>query len=356
LLITGDCGLKTEGVLGPAFLQPDNPELGFFAATRRVRHPAQIHTPEVNDMPDENPGAEIMPVLGVVPARRAVERAAAAPGQPAFPGFVYNGGAVITSPVVYTSFWGALWSDTDHQAAAQRLNLYMQDLLASNFMNVLSQYGVGTGAGSGQFAGDSFVENVANQLTDGDIQSIIQQAIDDGEIPEPPPNNSSQVLLIFLDEDNEVNDPSLGIVMCEPQGDTAFGYHNNFTTTAGNPFYYGTIPALDDACLQNSCGNNPCSLNPSLSQEQRRTQVTSHEFAEMVTDAAPPTGWYDQNDPNSGEVGDICNGESDTINGASGNTWTVQRIYSAYDDQQSGGANYCLSQAGSPEPLLPGAP
>src|ERR1017187_892420 len=76
-----------------------------------------------------------------------------------------------------------------------------------------------------------------------------------------------------------------------------------------------TLQTLDDACLQNSCGNSPCSLDPSLSQEQRRTQVTSHEFAEMVTDPAPPTGWYDQNDPNSGEVGDICNGESDTIKG-----------------------------------------
>jgi len=308
-------------------------------------------------LPVENEGGpEIMSVLGVVPARRAIKAAAAAPGQPAFQGFVYNGGAVVTSPVVYTSFWGTLWSDADHQVAAQRLNQYMQDLLASNFMNVLSQYGVGTGAGSGQFAQASFLADVANQLADRDIQNTIQQAVDAGQIPEPPANNTSQVLMIFLDEDTEVSDPDLGIVMCEPQGDTAFGYHNNFTTAAGNAFYYGVIPALDDACLQNSCGNNPCSLDPSLSQEQRRTQVTSHEFAEMVTDPAPPTGWYDQNDPNSGEIGDICSGESDTIAGASGISWTVQRIYSAFDDQQTNGANYCLGQADSPEPVLPGGP
>jgi serine protease len=299
-----------------------------------------------------------MPVLGVVSARRATKAAAAAaaPGQLAFPGFVYNGGSVIASPAVYTSFWGALWSDAAHQSAAQRLNLYVQDLLASNFMNVLSQYGVGSGAGSGQFAQTSFLPNVANQLTDNDIQNTIQPAINAGQMPEPPANNTSQVLLIFLDEDTEVNDRNLGIVLCEPQGDTAFGYHNNFTTAAGNSFYYGVIPGLDDACLLNSCGNSPCSLNPSLSQEQRRTQVTSHEFAEMLTDPAPPSGWYDQSDPNSGEVGDICNGQSDTIAGASGNSWTVQRIYSAYDDQQTGGANYCLSQSTTPEPLLPGAP
>ena len=298
---------------------------------------------------------EIVPVLGIVPARRA-KKAAAATGQPAFPGFVYNGGAVITSPVVYTSFWGSLWSDATHQTDAQRLNQYVQDLLASNFMNVLSQYGVGSGAGSGQFGQASFLANVANQLADSDIQNAIQQAIDAGSIPEPPANNNSQVLIIFLDENTEVNDPNSGIVMCEPQGDTAFGYHSSFTTAAGNAFYYGVIPALDDACLQNSCGNSPCSLQLSESQEQRRTQVASHEFAEMVTDPNPPTGWYDQNDPNSGEVGDICNGQTDTITGANGDTWTVQQIYSAYDDQQNGGSNYCLAQVASPEPLLPGAP
>ena len=299
-------------------------------------------------------GPKAASVLGVVPALRAVK--AAAPGQVAFPGFSYNGGAIITSPTVYTSFWGSLWSDAAHQAAAQRLNLYVQDLLASNFMNVLSQYGVGTGAGSGRFVQGSFLATVANQLTDNDIQNAIQQTIDGGQIPEPPANNVSQVLIIFLDENTEVNDPNLGIVICEPQGDTAFGYHNSFTTAAGNSFYYGVVPALDDACLKNSCGDNPCSLDPSLSQEQRRTQVASHEFAEMVTDPMPPSGWYDQNDPNSGEVGDICNGESDTIAGATGNSWTVQKCYSAFDDQQTKGGNYCLSQAASPEPPLPGGP
>jgi hypothetical protein len=303
---------------------------------------------------------ETMPlkkVLGGVPARKPL-RAAAAAGQPAFPGFVYNGGAVITSPVVSTSYWGALWSDSAHQAAAVRLNEFVQDLVKSNFMNVLSQYGVstGTGAGSGSFGQSSFVGNAPNQLTDADIQNLIQSNINAGVIAEPPAGNTTQVLIIFLDENTEENDPNLGVVLCEPSGDTAFGYHNSFTTAAGNPFYYGVIPALDDACIQNSCGGDPgCSLAPGLTQEQRRTQVSSHEFAEMVTDPSPPSGWYDQSDPNSGEVGDICNGQSDTIT-VSSNVWTVQRIYSKFDDQQSNGSTYCLSQVTSPEPPLPGGP
>lgn len=304
--------------------------------------------------------AEAMPlkrVLGGVPARKAFPAAAAA-GQPAFPGFIYNGGAVITSPVVSTSYWGALWSDSAHQAAAQRLNQFVQDLVNSNYMNVLSQYGVGTGNGSGSFGQSSFVANAPNQLTDADIQNLIQSNINAGVIQEPPAGNTSQVLIIFFDENIEENDPNLGVVLCEPAGDNAFGYHNSFTTAAGNPFYYSIIPGLDDACIQNSCGGDPgCSLQPGLTQEQRRTQVASHEFAEMVTDPTPPKGWYDQSDPNSGEVGDICNGQSDTITATgSSNAWTVQRIYSKFDDQQSNGTTYCLAQVTTPEPPLPGGP
>ncbi|MGH9725179.1 MAG: hypothetical protein ACRD41_08950, partial [Candidatus Acidiferrales bacterium] len=204
----------------------------------------------------------------------------------------------------------------------------------------------------------SFVSTVPSQLSDTDIQKVIQSSINSGAIPEPPANNSSHALIVLLDENTEVKDSSLGVVMCEPSGDTAFGYHNSFTTAAGNPFYYGVIPALDDACIQNSCGaGSGCSLQLSQTQEQRRTQVTTHEFAEMVTDPNPPTGWYDQSDPNSGECGDICSGESDTITGTtSSNIWTVQRIYSKYDDEQSNGSNYCVSQANSPEPALAGGP
>ena len=297
-------------------------------------------------------------VIGGVPALRKPQLAAAQAGQPAYPGFIYNSGPVIISPTVYTSFWGALWSDTAHQSAAQRLSQFMQDLLNSNFMNVLTQYGVGKGAGSGSFGAASFVANVANQLADSDIQSAIQANINSGAIPEPPANNASQLLIIYLDENTEVNDSSLGVVMCEPSGDTAFGYHNGFTTAAGNPFYYCVIPALDDGCIQNSCGGSTgCTLQLSQTQEQRRTQVTSHELAEAVTDPNPPTGWYDQSDPNSGECGDICNGQSATISPTTNsNVWTVQSIYSAYDDQQNGGTNYCLSQVTSPEPALPGGP
>lgn len=290
------------------------------------------------------------------PSIQGVERLAEArgvvPASGAFPGFVYNGGPVVTCPFVYTSFWGSMWKDLPHLEEAGRLSQFCDDLVNSDFMNVLSQYGVGTGNGSGLFMQATFVYNVPQQLTDSGIQQTIQACIDAGALPEP---GSNTVLIIYLDENTEVNDPALGITMCEPAGDTAFGYHNFFTTRAGNVFAYAVIPGLDDACLQNSCPGNDggCSLHLAETQEQRRTQVTSHEFAEMCTDPQL-NAWYD---PAFGENGDICNGESDTIVGTtSPNIWTVQNIYSKYDDMNTNGAVYCLDQAPSPEPKLSPGP
>jgi len=283
-----------------------------------------------------------------------VEAPTGGPFAAAHPDFVYNGGPVITCPFIYASFWGSRWlSDPAHLQQAARFTQFLKDLVNSDYMNVLSQYGVGSGKGSGLFMQASFLNNVAANLSDSDIHNVIQACINAGAIPEPPKNNRTNVLIIFLDENTAVKDPGLGIVMCEPAGDTAFGYHFDFTTAAGNPFYYAVIPALDDKCLKNSCGSDAgCSLHLAQSQEQRRTQVTSHEFAEMVTDPKFPTGWFG---PSSDENGDICNGEADNIT-VGANTWDVQRQYSKYDDINSNGAVFCITTAPNPIPKLSPGP
>jgi len=269
-----------------------------------------------------------------------------------FPNFAWQGGPVIVNPEVHTSFWGALWSDASHQARAQRLNQYHRDLLQSGFMNVLSQYGVGQGAGkAGTFAGSTFIANVPSTLTDPIIQQTIQSAIDRGDFPEPG-NPSNLALIIYLDENMGINDPKDQLVLCEPTNDNAFGFHDFFTTKAGHKFYYAVIPGLSDACLKNSCpgGDAGCSLQLTETQEQRQTQVASHEFAEMTTDPELDA-WLD---PQGGENGDICNGESTTITVGT-NSWTVQSTYSKTDDVATNGQTFCRATAVSPiPPVKPG--
>src|SRR5947209_838530 len=88
--------------------------------------------------------------------------------------FKYHGGPIITNPQVYTSFWGSLWgTDPQYQALARHLNQFHADLLQSGFMNVLSQYGVGSGA----FVGATFVNSVPDVLTEQKLHDIIQSSI-----------------------------------------------------------------------------------------------------------------------------------------------------------------------------------
>ena len=283
-------------------------------------------------------------VSGIRPTPRV-----AASGQPAYPDFVYNGGPVISTPAIYPIFLGANWSDPAHQLQASRLVQYLKDLIGSDWMNILTQYGV-AGPGNGQVVNPQFIPNVAASVSDVEIHSILQNAIDAGTLPEPPANNTSAVVAIFLDETVGVSDSAIGVVMCEANNDNAFGYHYYFTSAAGNVCYYSVIPALDDTCINETCpgGSSGCSLSLALTQEQRRTQVMSHELAEMLTDPQVPSGWYGQT---ADEVGDICNGQTAVIT-AGDNTWNVQRIYSKTDDVKSNGASYCLASSPTPIPKL----
>ena len=270
-------------------------------------------------------------------------------GAGAYPTFTYHGGPIVTTSIVHASFWGAVWqSDQAHLQRATRMEQFLQDLLASDYMNILSQYGAGQGAGrAGAYASKGMIANVANQLTDAAIQQTLQSAIDSKALPEPG-RPAKDVVMIYLAEGIDVQGPDPAR-MCEPNGDNAFGYHSSFATKAGNPFYYSVIPALDDACLKASCQiDAQCSLHLSLTQEQRQTQVSSHEYSEMVTD---PEGnaWFDGK--SGSENGDICNGTSAVLQVGT-RSWTVQRMYSKHDDVASNGATTCITSAPQPIPRI----
>ena len=282
---------------------------------------------------------------GVLPDERGGERPLA--GAPVDAGFNYTGGPIISNPQVYATFWGPNWNDAAHTTRRTDLVQFVQDFLASDYMNILSQYGVGAGAGKcGRWIGSSVLTTVTGQMTDGTIHSTIQGLINSHVLPEPG-SPSNMALLIFLDETIEVKDSGQGIVMCEPSGDTAFGYHFFFTTSGGHKAYYSVIPALDDNCLRESCLQDAsCSLHLAQTQEARQTQVASHEFSEMVTDPEI-SAWRDKG--NGSENGDDCNGQSATITVA-GRSWTVQRMYSMTDD--TAGNPACVVTPAAPLPLF----
>ena len=252
---------------------------------------------------------------------------------------------------------GARWKGVAHQARAERLDQFLTELMQSDFMNILRQYGVGRG----EFVGRSVLADASSLpdvLTDGDIQRLIQEQITRGLWPEPT-SGEANALLLYLDEDintgaansphsplwNPMDDPNE-----DSHGDCAFGYHSVFRTQTGNPFPYAVLPAVTDVCVRRLCSADAaCSLHLARTQEQRQTQTTSHAFAEITTNPLL-NAWFDP-DPAVGEIGDICNGESATlVLGA--NHWTVQRLYSKSHDTQTEGATFCASEAPLPLPCL----
>lgn len=251
--------------------------------------------------------------------------------------FVNNGGPVVASPNLSAVFWGPSWNDAEHQTRMGQLEQFLSDLLNSSIMNLLAQYGVGSGS-----FGDSVTDaSVNGSLTDAQIQAQLQTYFNNGSLPEPDANSGH---MIFLDENVAVDDPNVA-VMCEPSGDNAFGYHNSFTTAKGNPCYYSVVPALSDTCIEESCGNpvDPsCSLQLSDTQLQRITEVTTHEFGEMLSDPVPGTGWTDSS---GNEIGDVCEGNTVDIT-VGPNTWRVQTLW-------DNAANACDAGNSTPVPTPP---
>lgn len=278
-------------------------------------------------------------------------------GAGAWPNMLYQGGPVIHNPNVYVVFVGD-WTSAANQTRATRLAQFVTDLLNSSFMNILSQYGVGS---TGTVAGSVFLAEATTSLTHSDLVTLLQNAINSNSLPEPA---GSDCYILYLADNLAVNDTVTGAVMCEASSDNAFGYHTFFTTTAGNPFYFAIIPGLTDTCLSNSCpmGNSGCNLQTTQTQEQRQTGISSHELSEMFSDpqitgtiAASKLAWYDPVDINgfsaAGEIGDVCAGNYGTIT-VGPNAWTVQLMYSKLDDQETNGSPSCVNSESFPLPSL----
>lgn len=119
------------------------------------------------------------------------------PGGPAHGDLGYNGGPTISCPRIYATFWGPLWQDEAHQAQSQRLVQFLKDLVTSDWMNILSQYGAGTGKNTAVYVNDAFARNVNGTLSDGDIHAALQAQINNGSLPEPrrgiPPMSSLSI-------------------------------------------------------------------------------------------------------------------------------------------------------------------
>lgn len=256
--------------------------------------------------------------------------------------FISQGGLVLKTPKVFNVFLGN-WT----AQRVSRLNAFTKDMLKSTLMDVLKQYGYI----SGTFVGSAVVSPIARNVTyislnEQALAEVIDQAIENGNIPEPSEN---MCYMIYLGDEVTFSDNDLDVRCCMTNNNTAFGFHHYFETANRNTFIYSVTPSLSDECITRTCMSSPtCAMNiDRQNQEERITQVASHEYTEMVTN---PTGkgWYDIK--GGEEIADVCNGGTAKIT-VGQNVWNVQKQYSLNDDKATSGRLSCVSSTEATTPI-----
>ncbi|HEY2009447.1 MAG TPA: hypothetical protein VGH23_10690 [Rhizomicrobium sp.] len=201
--------------------------------------------------------------------------------------FTDHNGAVIQFVRAYLIFWGSAWtSNPPPTPTTAQVTDAISRIVSGGYLTGLSQY---RGIGQGYILGTATVtsSNPPNGFTDTNVSNFIKGLISAGTIPN-------------LDTDNQ----TLYIVFM-PKGVNAsnsnfIGEHTYYTDSSNRRVHFGWIT------------NNGTLSSVSI--------ITSHEIAESMTDpegssilgdagTCSGTGWC--------EIGDVCQGTTGTVNGAS---------------------------------------
>ena len=241
---------------------------------------------------------------------------------------LYYGGPVISNVKVIAVNWGSGVNST----VQSQMPAFYSAFTQSPMFDWLSEYNTnitanGGGQGTNQTIGHgTFDQSVtispsvtSSTVSDSQIQTELNSQISAGTLPSPDANT------IYM-----INFPK-GITITQGGSSScsAFcAYHGTFTRS-GQDVYYGVLPSIEAGTgCDTGCGTAGTMID-------NQTSVASHELIEAVTDAGvglassygPPLAWYDP-DPNTGEIGDICNAQQGTFTDGSGHTWTVQKEWS----------------------------
>src|SRR5262245_36271003 len=213
----------------------------------------------------------------------------------------YHGGALLTHVEAQPVFMGSDWATNGSLVStAGSLDKYAGYLVNSNYMDMLTKAGYNVGRGSST-AGATLNLNInkAVNLTDAQIHSNLQAAINAGQLATP---DAQRLYVVYVE-------PGVVVKLGTDTSRTSFlGYHGAFAgRTAGGQavdIRYDVLPY-------------PGSPNPSPSSQgynnafDELTSVTSHELAEAVTDPDvnyKTLGWYD--DRLNGEIADLASTNS----------------------------------------------
>lgn len=272
----------------------------------------------------------------LVKQKRVRTGPAPTPSKP--PKLVYYGGHVLANVKVVAVFWGP---SVDPKVKSD-IGTFYSDLVTSPMFDWLSEYDTPATAVDGRAATrqrighGSFAKAVTiaprargNPLKDAQIKAELASQIKAGNLPAPDENTLFVVHFA----------PRQTIKMEGLSCKDFCGYHGTINQTT----YYVVLPDQGPGSgCEPGCGKAGPFGN--------LTATAAHEVIEAVTDpqvgaagktAGYPLAWYDANkDPSHhewAEIGDICGDYEAQLKGASGKTWTVQKMW-------SNRANGCIVQ------------
>ncbi|HXW97000.1 MAG TPA: hypothetical protein VEI47_05390 [Gemmatimonadales bacterium] len=223
--------------------------------------------------------------IRIVPIRLPYPSLEAAPAA----NMTYRGGPLLTGVQVFTIFWGPAWQTAPVSDQVGKLNQFFDFILTSQLIDQMSEYNrPGKKIGHGKRIGTLTITKPAlkHSITDGAIQSALQQLITGKKVPKPTANT---LYFIYMPPGVKVTQGGSG--SC-----TAFcGYHDSIN----GKIFYAVMPYP---------GCQGCT--GALAEFDALTSTSSHELCEAITDPIPGQGWYDDV---HGEIGDICAWQTRTL-------------------------------------------
>ncbi|HEV2670633.1 MAG TPA: hypothetical protein VGU74_06040 [Gemmatimonadales bacterium] len=225
--------------------------------------------------------------IRIVPLHRPrPDTAAAVPGIAAPPAaqLTYRGGPLLTAVQVFSVYWGAAWNDAAQQATMQKLNGFLQFIVASPYVDQLAEYNTPQHKiAHGSYIGTATITDppTGTSVTDAAIQQMLEQQVARKALPPPAPTPNT-LYVAFLP-------PGVTVVAGKDRSCQVFcGYHDR----SAAQLFYAVLPYPNCAGCLGGVG-----VLDAL------TSVCSHELAEAITDPIPGQGWYDDT---QGEIGDVC--------------------------------------------------
>jgi len=227
----------------------------------------------------------------------------------------YGNGPVLVTPTAYVVFWGyTKYGDANNVKALEES--YLGAMGGSGHNNIYTQYYEVSGGKnvyitnpSSQYAGawEDDTDSVPSRPTDAQVAAEAVRAVS-----------------------HFGYNANASYIVATPHGRSTSGFktqwcaYHSATTSGGHLISYTNLPYMPDAGA--NCGANIITPpSDETGTDEGVTIVGGHEYGESVTDPNPPTGWYNNQ---QGEIGDICAWQNIQNDPFGSSSYTSQPMFS----------------------------